>query len=83
MQITEFPWPSGTPWGMFHVFNESLRLDVFLQKYLSGNCRAIFEHLHLGMELTLMMAALMFPIILEWNRCRRGTPKMVAGLVGL
>jgi hypothetical protein len=52
------------------------------QKYLNRYCKITFVHLHHGMELTPMTVIHIFPIILEWNRWRRGMPKMEAGLVG-
>jgi hypothetical protein len=63
-------------------FQRESLLRYLPQNYPSRNCRNIFVHLHHGMELTLMTVIHIFTIILEWNRCRRGTPKMEAGLAG-
>ena len=64
-------------------FQRESLLRCLPQNYLSRNCKITFVHLHHGMELTLMTVIHIFPIILEWNRYRRGMPKMEAGLVGL
>jgi hypothetical protein len=69
--------------GYVSGFQQEPLLRSLPQNYLTRNCRNISVHLHHGMELIAMMVIHIFPITLEWNRCRRGTPKMEPGRVGL